>query len=83
MGGAWGLGFSLAKLAAIDGTTPMGIAFWQCLFASILLLVFVFFGSTKIVISRRLIKLYVIVLPEYLLESCQSLSRWFQFLPIH
>ena len=61
MGGAWGLGFSLAKLAAIDGTTPMGIAFWQCLFASILLLVFVFFGSTKIVISRRLIKLYVVV----------------------
>ena len=61
MGGAWGLGFSLAKLAAVEGTTPIGIAFWQCLFASILLLVFVIFRRTKIVLSWRLVKLYIIV----------------------
>ena len=42
MGGAWGLGFSLAKLAAVDGTTPIGIAFWQCILAGLLLLVFSF-----------------------------------------
>ena len=61
MGGAWGLGFSLAKLAAVDGTTPIGIAFWQCILAGLLLLVFVFFRRTKISLSWQLIKLYLIV----------------------
>ena len=61
MGGAWGLGFSLAKLAAVDGTTPIGIAFWQCILASFLLLVFVFFRRSKIPLSWQLIKLYLIV----------------------
>ena len=61
MGGAWGLGFSLAKLAAVDGTTPIGIAFWQCVLAGLLLLIFVFFRRTKIPLSWELIKLYLIV----------------------
>ena len=61
MGGAWGLGFSLAKLAAVDGTTPIGIAFWQCILAGSLLLVFVFSRRTKIFLSWQLIKLYLIV----------------------
>ena len=61
MGGAWGLGFSLAKLVAVDGTTPIGIAFWQCILAGLLLLVFSFFRRTKISHSWQLIKLYLIV----------------------
>ena len=61
MGGAWGLGFSLAKLAAVDGATPLGIAFWQCTFASLLLLMFVFFRQTTGFLSWRLVKLYIIV----------------------
>ena len=61
MGGAWGLSFSLAKLAAADGTTPLGIAFWQCILASLLLLFVVFFRRTKFLLNWQLIKLYLIV----------------------
>lgn len=61
MGGAWGLSFSLAKLAAADGTTPLGIAFWQCILASLLLLFVVFLRRTKFLFNWQLIKLYLIV----------------------
>ena len=61
MGGAWGLSFSLAKLAAADGTTPLGIAFWQCILASLLLLFIVFLRRTKFLLNWQLIKLYLIV----------------------
>ena len=61
MGGAWGLSFSLAKLAATDGTTPLGIAFWQCILASLLLLFVVFLRRTKFLLNWQLIKLYLLV----------------------
>ena len=34
MGIAWGLGFSIAKLATNNGATPIGLAFWQSLLVS-------------------------------------------------
>lgn len=40
VGTAWGLTFSLAKLAADAGGTPFGIAFWQALTGGILLLAY-------------------------------------------
>ena len=51
----------MAKLAAINGTTPIGIAFWQCSLAGLLLLAFVFLRRTKILLSWQSAKLYLIV----------------------
>ena len=40
MGVAWGLSFSVAKLATADGTTPIGIAFgslcWPAYYCSVM-----------------------------------------------
>ena len=51
MGAAWGLSFSLAKLVAIEGTTPIGIAFWQCLLAGLLLLGGMLLGLTCLLLA--------------------------------
>ncbi|MBT6123208.1 MAG: EamA/RhaT family transporter, partial [Candidatus Puniceispirillum sp.] len=40
MGMLWGVSFSVAKIAINAGGTPMGIAFWQAIVASVLLLTF-------------------------------------------
>ena len=61
MGIAWGLSFSVAKLATTDGTTPIGIAFWQSLLAGLLLLGYVQFRGRRLAITWPTIKLYIIV----------------------
>ena len=61
MGVAWGLSFSLAKLATADGTTPLGIAFWQSLSAGLLLLVYVYLRRRRLSMAWPAIKLYIIV----------------------
>ncbi len=61
MGIAWGLGFSLAKLASVEGTTPLGIAFWQSLLAGLLLLCYVISRKTKMLVSWPAVKMYVII----------------------
>ena len=61
MGAAWGLSFSLAKLVAIEGTTPIGIAFWQCLLAGLLLLGYVRYRGRQMVMTRPAIRLYIII----------------------
>ena len=42
MGILWGVSFSVAKIAINAGATPMGVAFWQAVIASILLSLFLF-----------------------------------------
>ncbi|MGB1870677.1 MAG: EamA family transporter, partial [Candidatus Puniceispirillaceae bacterium] len=61
MGIAWGLSFSVAKLATTDGTTPIGIAFWQSLLAGLLLLGYVHFRGRRLAMTWPAIKLYIIV----------------------
>ena len=61
MGAAWGLSFSLAKLLAIEGTTPIGIAFWQCLLAGLLLLGYVRYRGRPMVMTHPAIRLYIII----------------------
>ena len=61
MGIAWGLSFSVAKLATTDGTTPIGIAFWQSLLAGLLLLGYVHFRGRRLAMTWPTIKLYIIV----------------------
>ena len=38
MGVAWGLTFSLAKIATAGGAHPLGITFWQALFGAAIVL---------------------------------------------
>ena len=61
MGAGWGLSFSLAKLVAMEGTTPIGIAFWQCLLAGLLLLGYVRYRGRPMVVTRPAIRLYIII----------------------
>ena len=61
MGAAWGLSFSLAKLVAIEGTTPIGIAFWQCLLAGLLLLGYVRYRGRPMVMTHPAIRLYIVI----------------------
>src|SRR6056300_1196878 len=61
MGIAWGLSFSVAKLATTDGTTPIGIAFWHSLMAGLLLLGYVHFRGRRLAMTWPAIKLYIIV----------------------
>ena len=61
MGVAWGLSFSVAKLATADGTTPIGIAFWQSLLAGLLLLGYVYLRGRRLATTWPAIKLYIIV----------------------
>ena len=56
-----GLSFSVAKLATTDGTTPIGIAFWQSLLAGLLLLGYVHFRGRRLAMTWPAIKLYIIV----------------------
>ena len=57
MGVAWGLSFSVAKLAMTDGTTPIGIAFWQSLLAGLLLLGYVYLLGRRLAMTWLAIKL--------------------------
>jgi len=62
MGVAWGLSFSLAKLVtSINGTTPIGIAFWQSLLAGCLLLGYVHLRGRHLSMAWPAIKLYILV----------------------
>ena len=59
MGTAWGLSFSLARIAAVAGVHPLSITFWEAAGAGVILL---FVGGVRrraIPISRELILLYL------------------------
>ena len=61
MGIAWGLGFSIAKLATNNGATPIGLAFWQSLLAGCLLLAYVLVRGRPLIWTRAAIHLYILV----------------------
>ena len=59
MGLAWGLSFSLAKIAATAGIHPLSITFWEAAGAGAILLVVSGARGRVIPISRELILLYL------------------------
>jgi drug/metabolite transporter (DMT)-like permease len=60
MGLAWGLSFSLAKIAATAGVHPLSITFWEAAGAGAILLVVSGTRGRVIPISRELILLYLV-----------------------
>ena len=61
MGAAWGLGFSVAKLATSSGLTPISLAFWSSLLSGVILLVYVIVRGRSFIWTKASFKLYLIV----------------------
>ena len=60
MGMAWGLSFSLARVAASAGMHPFSITFWEALGAGATLLLLCLLRRRRIPFSRELLLLYVV-----------------------
>src|SRR5262245_39317086 len=54
MGATWGLSFSLARIAAVGGAHPLGIAFWECAIAGLLLICLVVYRRIPLKVTPRL-----------------------------
>ena len=61
MGIAWGLSFSVARIAILNGGMAFGITFWQNLFCGSLLLVYSLARGRPLPMSPRHIRFYFIV----------------------
>ena len=61
MGMLWGVSFSVAKIAINAGGTPMGIAFWQAIVASVLLLTFTLARRRPMSLGTAQLRIYFIV----------------------
>ena len=61
LGTVWGLSFSLARIATVAGGTPFGITFWQSVVGGAILLVFTQMRGRPLPVSKRHLKIYVIV----------------------
>lgn len=61
MGLAWGLSFSLAKIAATGGAHPLGISLWQCWTASILLIAVACGQRRPISLTPKLVGFYIVI----------------------
>src|SRR4029450_5349157 len=59
MGLAWGLSFSLARIAAVGGVHPFGISFWESALAGALVTIVVFATGMRYGRSRQTLRLYV------------------------
>jgi drug/metabolite transporter (DMT)-like permease len=59
MGATWGLSFSLARIAATGGAHPLGIAFWECSIAGLLLVCLIAYRRIPLPVTTRLIRLHV------------------------
>src|SRR6266508_1195919 len=59
MGLAWGLSFSLARIAAVGGVHPFGISFWESALAGGLLTIVVVGTGMRYGRSRQTLLLYV------------------------
>jgi drug/metabolite transporter (DMT)-like permease len=60
MGMAWGLSFSLARIAATSGIHPFSITFWEALGAGGALILVCILRRRPIPLSRELVLLYVV-----------------------
>jgi len=60
MGATWGLSFSLARIAATGGAHPLGIAFWECWIAGLLLLCLIVFRRMPLPLTFGLLRLHLI-----------------------
>ena len=61
MGVAWGLSFSLAKVAVNHGTAPLTLTVWQSIIAGILLLVLMFLRKISLPFSKNLLWLCLVI----------------------
>ncbi len=59
MGAAWGLSFSLARIAAGGGIHPFSITFWEALSAGTVLLGVCLFRGRRVPLSRELVLFYL------------------------
>ncbi len=60
LGMAWGLTFSLARIAATRGAHPLGITFWEGTLAAVLLIAIIAARRRSISMKPELIRLYLI-----------------------
>jgi drug/metabolite transporter (DMT)-like permease len=61
MGVAWGLSFSLGKVAATGGAHPFGISFWQCWTAAALLLSIAWLRGRPVSITPSMAGFFLII----------------------
>lgn len=61
MGMLWGVSFSVAKIAINAGGTPMGVAFWQAVIASILLLSYTLARGRPMPLGGEQIRFYIVI----------------------
>jgi drug/metabolite transporter (DMT)-like permease len=59
MGAAWGLSFSLARIAATGGAHPLGIAFWECSIAGMLLICLVLYRRIPLPVTPGLVRFHL------------------------
>jgi drug/metabolite transporter (DMT)-like permease len=59
MGAMWGLSFSLARIAATRGAHPLGIAFWECSIAGLLLICLIVHRRISLPVTTSLVRLHL------------------------
>lgn len=59
MGAMWGLSFSLARIAATRGAHPLGIAFWECSIAGLLLICLISYRRIPLPVTTSLVRLHL------------------------
>jgi drug/metabolite transporter (DMT)-like permease len=59
MGATWGLSFSLARIAATRGAHPLGIVFWECSIAGLLLICLMIYRRIPLPVTASLSRLHI------------------------
>jgi drug/metabolite transporter (DMT)-like permease len=59
MGAMWGLSFSLARIATTSGAHPLGVAFWECSIAGLLLIGPIVYRRIPLPITTSLLRLHL------------------------
>ena len=55
----WGLSFSLARIATTSGAHPLGVAFWECSIAGMLLIGLIVYRRIALPITTSLLRLHL------------------------
>jgi len=61
LGIAWGLSFSLAKIAVNNGADPLTLTVWQSFLAGIMLMVLMLFGRARLPFEKGLLGLCLVI----------------------